>query len=156
MPLPSSGQLSLGDLRNEFGGGNPVYMSQMYRGAGLVPNTPQNANIPTSGTIYLSQFYGASAAQSTPLSVSAPNVYQQINSGTATGSSVATPSGGSGSYPSITWTNNSTATMSVSGARATFTATRSGQGSATARVQDSAGAVATRTITVDLTVGRPV
>lgn len=156
MAIPTSGPVSFGDLRNEFGGSGPVYFSQFYRNGGLVPNTPTNGNVPASGQISLASMRGASSAVNNALGVSAPDVYQQINSGTATGSSVASASGGSGAGYSYVWTNNSTATMTVSGARATFTTTRSGQGSATVKVTDSAGNTASRTITVDLTVGRPV
>lgn len=156
MPLPTSGQISFGDLRNEFAGGNPVYFSQYYRNAGRVPDYAANAGIPTSGTIYLSQFRGASASPpSSALSVSAPDVMRQVNNGTASGSSVASGSGGSGGY-TYTWQNNSGATMSVSGATATFSSTRSLSGSATVTVRDSSGATATKTIIVELAVGRPI
>lgn len=156
MPLPTSGQISFGDMRNEFAGGNPVYFSQYYRNAGRVPDYAANANIPTSGTIYLSQFRGATATPpSSPLSVSAPDVMRQVNSGTASGSSVASGNGGSGGY-TYTWQNNSGATMRVSGATATFSSTRSLSGSATVTVRDSSGATATKTIIVELAVGRPI
>jgi hypothetical protein len=60
MPLPSSGTLTLGQLQTEFGGTNPVGINEYYRGGALVPNTPSNVNVPTSGTISLANFYSAS------------------------------------------------------------------------------------------------
>ena len=52
MPLQSSGAISLNDVQNEFGGSNPIGMDEYY-GA--------DSGIPSSGTISLNHFYGASA-----------------------------------------------------------------------------------------------
>ena len=57
MALPSSGKITLANLQSEFGGSNPISMSEYYRNGGLVPSN--NTNVPTSGTIALSNFYGA-------------------------------------------------------------------------------------------------
>lgn len=59
MTLPSSGQLSLSMIKAEFSGVNAF--SGYYKGGGYVPNTAANANIPTSGLMRISNFYGASA-----------------------------------------------------------------------------------------------
>jgi hypothetical protein len=59
MALPSSGVLTLNDIQTEFGGTNPIDLSEYYRGGGLVPDTAGNAGIPTSGVISISDFYGA-------------------------------------------------------------------------------------------------
>ena len=156
MPLPTSGYITLEMIRNEFGGGNPVYLNQYYRNGGRVPNIPENAGIPTGGTIYLSQFYGARAQGQSPLSVTAPDVFNQVNAGTAAGSSVASGSGGTGGY-TYTWANNTGgASMSTNGAQANFSSSRSVGGQATVTVRDSSGATATKTIYVELTVGRPL
>lgn len=61
MTLPSSGTLTFSMIRDEFGGSNPVVFSDYYRGGGLVPDISPNINIPTSGTIKLSDFYGATS-----------------------------------------------------------------------------------------------
>lgn len=53
-------------IHAEFGGPTPVSLSNYYRGGGLVPNTPANQNIPTSGPIALSHFYGAAAIVNDP------------------------------------------------------------------------------------------
>jgi hypothetical protein len=55
MALPSSGTISLGDIQTEFGGTNPISMSEYYRGGSFV--TDNNTNVPTSGTIDFSDFY---------------------------------------------------------------------------------------------------
>ena len=51
MTLPSSGPLSLSQIQAEFGGSNPISLSEYYGVA---------AGVPTSGTISISNFYGAS------------------------------------------------------------------------------------------------
>ncbi len=56
MQLPASGPLSLAQIQNEFGGSNPVSMSEYYRGGALV--TDNNTGVPTSGAIRISNFYG--------------------------------------------------------------------------------------------------
>lgn len=62
MALPTSGTLSLDDIRAEFSGSNFfVRISEYYRGGTYVANTPANVDIPTSGTISISDFYGAAA-----------------------------------------------------------------------------------------------
>lgn len=57
MALPTSGPMSLAMLQAEFGGSNPINLSEYYRNGGLVPSN--NSSVPASGTISLSQFYGA-------------------------------------------------------------------------------------------------
>jgi hypothetical protein len=59
MALPSSGVLTLNDIQTEFGGTNPIDLSDYYRGGGLVPDSGLNAAIPTSGVISVSDFYGS-------------------------------------------------------------------------------------------------
>lgn len=53
MALQTTGAISLSDIQTEFGGSNPISLSEYYGAA---------AGIPASGTISLSQFYGASSA----------------------------------------------------------------------------------------------
>ena len=57
--LPSSGALSFNNLYDEFDGysGGNARLSDYYRGGDKVPNIAQNANIPTSGQISVSNFY---------------------------------------------------------------------------------------------------
>jgi hypothetical protein len=64
MPLPSSGVISLSNIQTEFGGSNPISLSEYYQGgsiigAGVYPNT-----IPSSGVIRASNFYSSKAIHS--------------------------------------------------------------------------------------------
>lgn len=65
MALQTSGPISLADIAAEFGGSAPHSLSEYYRGGGLVPDTPANSGIPTSGAISLSDFYGGDATVGT-------------------------------------------------------------------------------------------
>lgn len=62
MTLPSSGPLSLADIQTEFGGSNPISLSEYYAGGGLVPagTTGTYGAVPSSGTISIQNFYGTS------------------------------------------------------------------------------------------------
>lgn len=62
MTLPTSGPLSLSDIQTEFGGSNPISLSEYYAGGSYVPSgtTGTNGAVPTSGTIAISNFYGTS------------------------------------------------------------------------------------------------
>ena len=57
MPCPASGQISIQDLVDEFGGTAPHSMSEYYRNAGLVPGN--NTNVPESGEFKLTDCYSA-------------------------------------------------------------------------------------------------
>jgi len=103
----SSGAISLDNVRRLFGpsGGSPgtygtAAMSNYYRGGTYVPNittgTPNNANIPTSGTISLSNFYDSFTSiffQSGP-----GNKYTTINTTGQAGSATVSW------YPGTDWT----------------------------------------------------
>lgn len=60
MALQSSGAISFDNLRNEYGNGGSIALSEMYRGGSFVLNHSNNGNVPTSGTISLNNFYGQS------------------------------------------------------------------------------------------------
>jgi len=62
--LPTSGPLSLADIQTEFGGSNPVSLSEYYAGGSYVPagTSGTNGAVPSSSTISISNFYGTSAA----------------------------------------------------------------------------------------------
>ena len=57
--LPTSGAISWNDIQNSFGGSNPVAINEYYRDSTYVPTSAINNNIPTSGTITSSNFYGS-------------------------------------------------------------------------------------------------
>jgi hypothetical protein len=57
MALPSSGAISFSAIQTEFGGSNPISLSEYYRNGLYV--TSNNTGVPTSGVISLSNFYNA-------------------------------------------------------------------------------------------------
>ena len=60
MALQSSGPISLSQIQAEFGGSNPISLSEYYRNGPYT--TSNNTGVPTSGTIDLGDFYGTVAA----------------------------------------------------------------------------------------------
>ena len=66
MALPGSGEITLAMIQTEFGGSNPAELNEYYRGGTYVPNISANNAVPTSGTITLADFYGATAADLIP------------------------------------------------------------------------------------------
>jgi hypothetical protein len=63
MTLPTSGALSLNDIKGEFGGPTSPSLGDYYAGGSYVPagTTGTNGAVPSSGTISISNFYGTSA-----------------------------------------------------------------------------------------------
>lgn len=105
--------LKFSDLRGEFGGADPVSFSEYYRDAGLV--TDNNTGVPTSGTVKLSDFYGASKKFVLTLSSTTTN-FDAVTALTAAGW------GGSSYFEivvnSAVWvysTNTANAALTVSG-----------------------------------------
>lgn len=69
MALQSSGQIKYSELRTEYAGSGQIKSSDLYRGGSLVrnnasnnPSTNLSANVPTSGVIKASDFYGQQRA----------------------------------------------------------------------------------------------
>lgn len=60
MTLPSSGPLTLADIQTEFGGSNPISLSEYYAGGAYVPAgaTGTYGAVPSSGAISIRNFYG--------------------------------------------------------------------------------------------------
>ena len=81
MPIQSSGQISKQDVVDEFGGTAPHAMSEYYRGGSEVGNA--NTNVPTSGEIQMSDFYGAQDAITQTISGGSTNVDAQTLFGTS-------------------------------------------------------------------------
>lgn len=65
MALQSSGAISLADIQTEFGGSNPIAISEYYGAA---------AGVPASGAISISSFYGKSNTQSFTISTDQTNL----------------------------------------------------------------------------------
>ena len=94
MALPTSGPLSLSDIQTEFGGSNPISLSEYYAGGAYVPagTTGTNGPVPSSGTISISNFYGTS-------NIPALSVFAGSVLGTNNGPSNSGPVSTSGSLP---------------------------------------------------------
>ena len=58
MALTGSGTIKLSEIKTEFSGGNNL--TSYYRNGSYVPDYAQNSGVPTSGSISLTDFYGAS------------------------------------------------------------------------------------------------
>jgi hypothetical protein len=59
MALPVSGPISQQDIQAEFGGTNPASISEYYKGGAYVSIYDTAPNVPASGVITYSDFYGA-------------------------------------------------------------------------------------------------
>tara|TARA_B100000123_G_scaffold198716_1_gene149100 strand:+ start:51 stop:680 length:630 start_codon:yes stop_codon:yes gene_type:complete len=101
MTLPAAGNaISINSLVGEYGGSAPHSLSEYYRGGGLVANHSNNANVPTSGTISLSNFHGQSNTSPAPTSYSySMTVGTSSGAGTSRGFFASNPSGGGSLSP---------------------------------------------------------
>ena len=73
MAIPSAGSaLSLSDIQTEFGGSNPIALSEYYAGGDNVPSGTSGdaGSIPSSCTIAVSQFYGSTNRVAIALTIS--------------------------------------------------------------------------------------
>lgn len=96
MALPGSGTLLLSQIQTEFGGSNPISLTEYYRGGSFVGSN--NTNVPTSGAISVTDFYGATAIFTITISSN------QANYNLATAASSA---GWNGSAPVVLNINSS-------------------------------------------------
>ena len=71
MALPSSGTISILQVAQMFGGSTPHSLSEYYKGGSLVFTTDTVPNVPTSGTISLSNFHGSEIVESYVATVTA-------------------------------------------------------------------------------------
>jgi hypothetical protein len=69
MTLQASGTITLAQIQAEFGGANPIYLGEYYRGGAYVPNTTLNLAVPTNGAIDLADFYGTSGGVQSNITV---------------------------------------------------------------------------------------
>lgn len=79
MAIPASGPISLSMIQAEFGGTDPISLSEYYRGGAYVGS--HNTGIPTSGPIKLSDFYGSYAADLVPDTLDWTNINATNSSG---------------------------------------------------------------------------
>ena len=163
MALPSSGTLTLGQIKTEFGGATPPANLRAYlKGAGYVSSSDTAPSVPTSGTLTMRAFLGAAKVSGSALSASASaSIVGGIGDGTSTQTVTSDPvtvtaSGGTSPY-TYSWVRQSGSTMSATAATsATTSFSRSlavnGTASAVWRctVTDAASATATVDVTADL------
>ena len=113
MTLPNSGALALSQIQSEFGGSNPISLSEYYRGGSLVPSHGNTTGIPSSGQISISQFYGKSDAAPTDSAVSGTcgstngGKYATQQSGIQVGNAYGTDYPSHGSWNDSSFTNSS-------------------------------------------------
>lgn len=95
MALQPSGLITLSDIQDEFGGANPIGLSEYYRGGAYT--TDNNTNVPTSGAISVSNFYGAVRQFAFTISTTTQN---------ANLATLATSAGWDGSAPLVVTVDN--------------------------------------------------
>lgn len=83
MALPTSGEMNLYMIADEFNVPRNTPLMDFYRGDGIVPNIPANSSVPTSGPISFFDFYGASNIQN-PVEFSGAYNHVATYSGTNT------------------------------------------------------------------------
>lgn len=129
MTLPSSGPLSLGDIKGEFGGPASPSLGDYYAGGAYVPagTTGTYGAVPSSGPISIRDFYGTSNTPP-PLSASIspnPTYGSRTGAGSVTaGPATVAPSGGVAPY-SYSWSRVSGDAFTINSPTAyatTFTA----------------------------------
>jgi hypothetical protein len=114
MALPSSGPLTLSQIQTEFGGSNPISLSEYYAGGSYVPagTSGTYGAVPSSGAISIRNFYGTTAV----VYGKGPNGYNfPVNSWYTVATGLNTGSGfprigSSGTTVSIFTGNNATGT----------------------------------------------
>jgi hypothetical protein len=87
LPTIPGSSISLSQIQTEFGGSNPISISEYYAGAGYVGAGTANATsvaIPTSGTISFADFSGASAIQTYYSGTITQTYYTYSSSGATT------------------------------------------------------------------------
>jgi hypothetical protein len=57
MPLQTSGAISLSQVQSEFGGSNPISMSEYYRGGSYVPTTGSGSYSSYQANLQSPQYY---------------------------------------------------------------------------------------------------
>lgn len=141
MALQSSGNpISLGDIQNEFGGSNPINISEYYRGGTYVPDTAANSDIPTDNTIKLSDFYGGNGEETAWRGIDficEDNNISVALSGSNSFNLTATVTGGTGSFTYLWYNPDGTTTTIISSSRTVDSPSGKGIGVFSVTVTDS-------------------
>jgi len=80
MPISFTGSISFSDLQTNFGGTDPISLSEYYSGGGLVPTEASGKNgiIPNSSAISMSQFYGANLTPTLNSNLTTDNTFNGV------------------------------------------------------------------------------
>ena len=102
--LPISGDISLTTIQDEFGGNNPIGMSEYYRGGAYVPDLTPNSSIPvTAGQPNKSSFFYGGAKSLTgiikSITYTSPGTYTVIVPTGATSVTLIAAGGGGAGAP---------------------------------------------------------
>lgn len=124
MTLPTSGALSLANIQTEFGGSNPISLSEYYAGGAyvLAGTSGTYGAVPSSGAIGIRNFYGTQAALDTQTVTVGTSIVKSITRyGFVQSSSTGSISDGTFNPKSgatilaFYWQNNNTVTFQLSG-----------------------------------------
>lgn len=96
MAIPSSGAVSFSTIQTEFGGSNPISLSEYYAGGSYVPagTSGTNGAVPSSGAISVNKFYGTTKTVSGQQAYTTPGTYTWLCPAGVTSVSVVAVGGG--------------------------------------------------------------
>jgi len=106
MALPDSGQISISQLRTNFGGSAPDGLAEYYRGGSNVADNAANTSVPQSGAVSLSDFYSSAGTQTRDIRVWMAyqfSPYDTSGFGVTSQSSTAAPSTISNGANAVAW-----------------------------------------------------
>lgn len=119
MTIASSGAIAFTTIQTEFGGSNPISMSEYYAGGSYVPagTSGTNGAVPSSGQISVSQFYGTTATITGQIAYTSPGSYSWVAPATVTSVSIVAVGGGGagvGGGGALAYLNNYSVTPGTS------------------------------------------
>lgn len=103
MALPDSGQISISQLRTNFGGSTPDGLSEYYRGGSNVADNAANTSVPQSGAVSLSDFYSSAGTTSRDIRVWMSYQFNENGFGVTSQSSTAAPASISPGANAVAW-----------------------------------------------------
>ena len=100
MPLQNTGAISASQIQAEFGGTNPVSMSEYYRGGANVPDDVfcHNNTIPANGGISFANFYDTTKGDTYFAYTASTNLFPPVNTVRAQVQAVGGGGGGRGFF----------------------------------------------------------